>query len=486
MLNFETIQNVIPIKIGRVRKESFGGIYYERNRLVLEVLNDVAYDILGLCDGLRSISDIFDILINSYSVDEKILKNDIVVYLLYILKSKYVKVKEMPESLQTALDNFEINKNGDCKISDTDKPKITLGFPPYALDSPLKVLIELTNNCNLKCKHCFSNAAYCQENELGYLEGELDKKSWYKIIDNIVDSEVFEILLSGGECTLRKDLLDIAAYIQSKGYGYCLLSNATNIDEKMAIGLKNTGCVKVESNLDGYDEKTYEDFRGVKGSFEKTINGIKECLKQGLLVRCNVMETKQTVFNLEKIVDLAYSIGVREVCVVPLEQGGRAIGNRDLEFCESESEILSNYYKKVRLWFDKKYKNTDMVLLTPDCLKKDDKNQNSKAFKLMDYMPSCGAGKLHCTIDPYGNVKLCPSDTNLLKSEGNNLLKQSLKDIWQNSKVLNEIRSRKFSNCNGCENSSCENRCPVKRFRKFNSLKCYDCTRKPRVEVYNI
>lgn len=43
---------------------------------------------------------------------------------------------------------------------------------------------------------------------------------------------------------MRKDLLDIAKYIQSKGASYCLLSNATLIDDKLAKGLKSTGCEK--------------------------------------------------------------------------------------------------------------------------------------------------------------------------------------------------------------------------------------------------
>ena len=100
----------------------------------------------------------------------------------------------------------------------------------------------------------------------------------------------------------------------------------------MAKDLKRTGCAKVESNLDGYDQETYERFRGVKGSFEKTISGIKACLDEGIQVRCNVMETKMTIFDLKKIVDTAYEIGVRELCVIPLEMGGRAKNIKKLCF----------------------------------------------------------------------------------------------------------------------------------------------------------
>ena len=40
----DVMKNVKPTIVGRIRKEAFGGIYYERDRLVIELLNDSAYD----------------------------------------------------------------------------------------------------------------------------------------------------------------------------------------------------------------------------------------------------------------------------------------------------------------------------------------------------------------------------------------------------------------------------------------------------------
>ena len=45
----DVMKNVKPTIVGRIRKEAFGGIYYERDRLVIELLNDSAYEILSLC-----------------------------------------------------------------------------------------------------------------------------------------------------------------------------------------------------------------------------------------------------------------------------------------------------------------------------------------------------------------------------------------------------------------------------------------------------
>lgn len=68
----------------------------------------------------------------------------------------------------------------------------TLGLPPYVLSAPLKVLIELTHICNLKCVHCFADADFCKYNEKGYIEGELTTQQWYKVIDNILEAGVLK------------------------------------------------------------------------------------------------------------------------------------------------------------------------------------------------------------------------------------------------------------------------------------------------------
>lgn len=459
----DVMKNVKPTIVGRIRKEAFGGIYYERDRLVIELLNDSAYEILSLCQQGKPQEEIEQYLLSEYEADPHLIKDDLQEYLSYLTASKFIQ-----NGKDVKKDCINMKK---IPTQDMYDRNYTLGLPPYVLSAPLKVLIELTHICNLKCVHCFADADFCKYNEKGYIEGELTTQQWYKVIDNILEAGVFEILLSGGEATMRKDLLDIAKYIQSKGASYCLLSNATLIDDKLAKGLKSTGCEKVESNMDGYDAKTYDCFRGVAGSFDATIRGIKACIENGIPVRCNVMETKMNIFGLKKIVDKAYEIGVREVCVVPLESGGRAKVNTQLAFQEDDVEELRAFYKDVVQWFDEKYGETDMVLCTPNMLNIGDEGRYAKVFDSSGIMPACGAGKIHCTVDPYGDVKLCPSDEHVLKEEKNNLLEKDMKQIWKDSSVLNWIRGAEFIKCQRC-GERCEFSCPLARKERKEEFIC--------------
>lgn len=454
--------------VGQIRKESFGGLYYDRNRLTVELLNDTAYEILNYIRQGFTIDEIIQLMITDYGKDfETQIRSDVNYYMNYLKKSRFV-TKEDDKNISS------------LKTSKVEMPSVfqndvqnnyTLGMPPYVLGAPLKTLLELTHNCNLKCVHCFADADFCCKTPEGYLDGEMNTEQWCQVIDKIIDAGVFEILLSGGEATMRKDLIDIARHIQERGASYCLLSNTTLIDDALAKQLKETGCVKVESNLDGYNAETYDSFRGVSGSFDATVKGIKACLRQGLPVRCNVMETKMNIFDLKKIVDTAYEIGVREVCIVPLESGGRAKTNDHLAFTKDEQETLKQFYLDIDEWFSSAYGNTDMVLLTPYALDKKSGSKFSKIFDINNFMPACGAGKIHCTIDPYGMVKLCPSDSDCLLKEQNCLLTNDLKSIWAESEVLNWVRSNVFKKCQHCADR-CEYSCPVTRAALGNPKVC--------------
>ncbi|MBS6025789.1 PqqD family peptide modification chaperone [Anaerococcus sp.] len=452
---------------GIIRSEKFGGIYYERDRLVIEMLNKVGYEIIRMIGSGYSNDEIIHMLYNTYDVDYETLKNDVSTYINYLYKSKYIVPENKILNDKTDMNHY----NSSVMINNNFKNRdFILGMEPFELKAPLKVLLELTYSCNLKCIHCFADAEFCSKNK--FINEELNYNDWCKIIDNIIKNEVFEILLSGGEATMRSDLIKICEYIHSKGRGYSLLTNATLIDRNMAHELKRTGCAKVESNLDGYNAETYEAFRGVKGSFEKTISGIKACLDSGLQVRCNVMETKLTIFNLKEIVDLAYKIGVREVCVIPLEMGGRAKNIKNICFEKNDMENLNKFYEETTRWFEDKYKNTDMILFTPNQFSRGE-SKYSKIFDIENIMPRCGAGLIHCTINPFGVVKMCPTDHSLLVKENNNVLKKDLGYIWKNSEVLNKVRSKHFKKCVHCE-KECGMECPVIRYEDKKDL-LYDC-----------
>ena len=77
----DVMKNVKPTIVGRIRKEAFGGIYYERDRLVIELLNDSAYEILSLCQQGKTQEEIEQYLLSEYEADPHLIKDDLQEYL---------------------------------------------------------------------------------------------------------------------------------------------------------------------------------------------------------------------------------------------------------------------------------------------------------------------------------------------------------------------------------------------------------------------
>ena len=77
------------------------------------------------------------------------------------------------------------------------------------LSAPLKISMNLTKKCNLRCVQCFSDSGTLKEQEL-------TTKDIYKLFDDMCDNGTFFICLGGGEPFTRPDLLDILKYGKNK------------------------------------------------------------------------------------------------------------------------------------------------------------------------------------------------------------------------------------------------------------------------------
>ncbi len=86
----DVMKNVKPTIVGRI-KEAFGGIYYERDRLVIELLNDSAYEILSLCQQGKTQEEIEQYLLSEYEANPHLIKDDLQEYYYHLTASKFIQ-----------------------------------------------------------------------------------------------------------------------------------------------------------------------------------------------------------------------------------------------------------------------------------------------------------------------------------------------------------------------------------------------------------
>ena len=129
--------------------------------------------------------------------------------------------------------------------------------------------VELTRNCNFRCKFCFEN---CDAKDT-YQDKPPEK--WKKVMDDLYDLGIKKIHFSGGENFLYPYFTEILKYAKEKGFINLINTNGS-IDISNILPYSD----EFVFSLHGYKEVN-DEITGFKGSFERTIHNIEIALKAG-------------------------------------------------------------------------------------------------------------------------------------------------------------------------------------------------------------
>jgi radical SAM protein with 4Fe4S-binding SPASM domain len=314
--------------------------------------------------------------------------------------------------------------------------------PPYL------VSYAITRECNLKCKHCYSDATDTPAPD------ELSISEAKKLIDDLADWGIKLLILDGGEPLCRDDFLEIASYASSKSIRVVVGSNGTLIDNQTALKMKKAGVLGLAISVDGATPKTHDAFRGEDGSFHKTMEGIKACKEAGLPFQFNTIIRKETLREIPDILTLAIKSGANAAEFFDLVQVSRV-----KEKCPEE--ILSkNERKEIMTWLAETQEDCPILIRVPACpmypmiLK--EKNIQPKHFpaqmlhSVPYYNSGCAAGmpRGYITILPNGDVIPCM----LLQIKLGNIREMGVIKIWEESPILAKLRSRELleGECGKC------------------------------------
>jgi radical SAM protein with 4Fe4S-binding SPASM domain len=286
---------------------------------------------------------------------------------------------------------------------------------------------HITEKCNLKCKHCYS--------EQEFSKNELTTDELLALFDQYLEMisgwgltrKAARVSISGGEPFERKDLFALLEKMSEnrRKTRYSLMTNGTSINEEIAIRLKALGLESVQVSLEGTRE-TNDSIRG-KGSFDRAMRGIKELQKQGIQVSISMTVSKANISEVPKMIDFCRTeriglLGIRRL--VPLGRGKELKGQM-LE--PEEVKRLYNYVFRHNLGAKG---NAPFPEVTIGC-------EDGLLAQNMHYVPKgCSAAFLSLTILPNGDVFPCRR----LPIKAGNVLEKSLKDIFYDSPELKELR----------------------------------------------
>lgn len=184
---------------------------------------------------------------------------------------------------------------------------------------PNHLYIELTDKCNLSCRHCYINA-------VNHGENHLPVDSIIRIINEFAtmgDSVTF----SGGEPFLYDHLPSLVKVTTTKKLKTTIVTNALLLTDQMIQACKSSD-ITLAISIDGWREETHDRLRG-KGTFEmvqKKLKKIENMNYQNKTIVCFV-PTKENYLEFPSLVSSMMSRHFANFYVSPLENRGRGLNN---------------------------------------------------------------------------------------------------------------------------------------------------------------
>ncbi|WP_458207860.1 TIGR04053 family radical SAM/SPASM domain-containing protein [Haladaptatus sp. NG-SE-30] len=179
---------------------------------------------------------------------------------------------------------------------------------PEAIDTdqrPFVLVWELTQACELACKHCRADAqAQRHPDELTTAEGKelLDEARRFG------DGQL--VVLSGGDPLMRDDVEELVAYGAEQGLGMTLTpSGTTSLTSDRIEGLADAGLRRVALSIDGSTPEAHDEFRGEDESFESTVRAARAIRDAGIPLQINTTVCAETVDELPALRDLVTELG---------------------------------------------------------------------------------------------------------------------------------------------------------------------------------
>jgi len=200
---------------------------------------------------------------------------------------------------------------------------------------PRLIKIYVTNVCNLNCAMCV-NAAYRMKNLKG---SNLTYANIKKIIPELFKHKPF-IYFSGGEPLLNKDMIRIIKLFSRNGMFTSLTTNGYVL-ENFAGKISRSGLDVISLSLDFNNAFEHDSGRGVKGTFNRLLVGLKalnrERRKTGtpVNVKINTVVRDDNYFKLSEMYDFVESLSVDEWSL------------QHISFITPKaSKLIRNYYSK--------------------------------------------------------------------------------------------------------------------------------------------
>ncbi|MHA3963201.1 MAG: radical SAM protein [Candidatus Thorarchaeota archaeon SMTZ1-45] len=336
---------------------------------------------------------------------------------------------------------------------------------PFTPGAPFQVVWNVTKSCNLRCKHCYESAGQKDPNELS-------TKQALRVIDKLADAGVVFLAFSGGEPTIRPDILTLIRRATEQEMYVAVATNGIAFSNPDRVRLfKNAGMKFVQISIDGANAVTHDEFKGVPGAFARTISGIRNCVAEGLFVEVSTTVTRHNIAEIYDVISLCEGLEVRWLMFYNLVPVGRGKELIDMDLTPDEREYLLEV-----LWerISSEQKSSMEVLTTAPQLGRFAYEANARSnsrdeiispthfnnarlpsqmIGLAEFIGGCGAGRFYVALEPNGDIYPCVFFPHIETMKVGNIVTDDFEAIWTDSPLLRRLRNKDLLQdaCGSCE-----------------------------------
>jgi radical SAM protein len=314
---------------------------------------------------------------------------------------------------------------------------------------PLIVIWEATQACDLACCHCRA-CAQPMRHPL-----ELTTQEAEKLIRDVADLRPPIFIFTGGDPLKRPDIYHLVRYAASYGLHPAMTPSATPLLTREAIvELKKAGLSRLAVSLDGSVPELHDMFRGVPGSYARTLQAIQWANEVGIPIQVNTSIYKRNINDLDNMAKLLKNFKLVLWSIFFLVPTGRGLMEELPSAAEFEATFAKMYQYAQEMPF--KIKTTEAQHYRRYILQQRSLRKNipvasltGGAEKGIPGLLPINDGKGFVFVSHIGEV--FPSG--FLPISAGSVRKQSLADIYRNSELLVGLRdtSKLQGKCGECE-----------------------------------
>ncbi len=206
---------------------------------------------------------------------------------------------------------------------------------------PLRYLfLEITQRCNLRCRHCGSDCTAAPRTD------ELSTEEWLRFLDGLGERarrDRLALVVTGGEPLCHPELPRLLEGLRRNGLTFGLVSNGQALTQARLGQLLAAGLSSLTISLDGL-EASHDWLRGVPGSFQRATAAIRAAVAAGLpffdVVTC---ANPRNLAELPRVHELLRELGVRRWRLFSIFPRGRAASDPELLLCGEQLRSLLGF-----------------------------------------------------------------------------------------------------------------------------------------------